>query len=168
MVQLAHLRPEATLQLVSDVSNDAIGVTRYLHHEAVPNSISLQRILSGAFRFFRSPLSFRPVIEGRQLIIFTNHYPLTCNQFTSDIRVLTGKDNTVTNTLSRLEVQAEAGVPTLHFEATAAAQENGVEIHNVHSSRTPLQLQKTLMCYCLLSLRRNMSTRTRGLSSRSF
>lgn len=53
-----------------------------------------------------------------------------------------GKDNNVDDASTPLEVYAIADVPTLDFEALAAARENDAELRTMRFSRVALQLLK--------------------------
>lgn len=79
---------------------------------------------------------FQHIVDRRHLDIFTNHKPITCesmlpnakyldreicqleyvNNFTSNIRLLAGKDNIVADALARLAIHAIAGALFPFFE----------------------------------------------------
>lgn len=132
--------------------------TRFLHYEAVTNWISFSTFGREIIGIFEALRHFRPMADGLQLTIFTDHKLLTwkllsssakyldrkiCQlenvcQCTLDIWLLAGKNNMVADALSRLKIYAIADLPNLFFEAMAAAQENDVELHNMSSSHKAL------------------------------
>jgi cleavage and polyadenylation specificity factor subunit 1 len=93
---------------------------------------------------YKAVQHFRHMLEARHFTILTDHKPLTfafhqkrdkCSprqfnhldfiaQFTTDIRHISGRDNIVTDTLSRVEVIT---APVTH-EALATAQANNEEL----------------------------------------
>ena len=105
--------------------------------------------------------NFRHMLEARDFFVFTDHKPLTfafkqkpekasprqarhldyIGQFTTDIRHLPGKDNTVADALSRIE---ETSAATLDYEALAHSQQTDEELKQylTHDSSSGLQLKK--------------------------
>jgi cleavage and polyadenylation specificity factor subunit 1 len=101
---------------------------------------------------------FRHMLEARHFTILTDHKPLTfafqqkrdncsprqfnhldyISQFTTDIRHISGRDNIVADTLSRVESVASPATP----EALAAAQDEDKELSSLLSGTTALRLQK--------------------------
>ena len=101
---------------------------------------------------------FRHMLEARHFTILTDHKPITfafqqkrdncsprqfnhldyISQFTTDIRHISGRDNIVADTLSRVESVASPATP----EAIAAAQEQDEELDTLLSGTTALRLQK--------------------------
>lgn len=93
---------------------------------------------------------FRKMFEGREMVIYTDHKPLTfaiakppsdndtprrirqllfISEFTTDIRHISGKNNTVADALSRIETIT---CPTaIDYAQLAAAQERDSEIPNL-------------------------------------
>jgi cleavage and polyadenylation specificity factor subunit 1 len=104
---------------------------------------------------------FRHMLEARHFVIFTDHKPLTfafsqkrdkcsprqfnhldfISQFTTDIRHVSGKENMVANTLSRVKVIT---TPVTH-DALAAAQNDDEELRALLVSRTSLRLDKLII-----------------------
>lgn len=101
---------------------------------------------------------FRCAVEGRHFAIYTDHKPITfafqqklekCSprqfrhldfigQFTTDIRHISGKDNIVADTLSRVEEIAR----TVTDNELAQAQSTDEELKNLLNSSTALKLRK--------------------------
>jgi cleavage and polyadenylation specificity factor subunit 1 len=101
---------------------------------------------------------FRHMLEARHFTILTDHKPITfafqqkrdncsprqfnhldyISQFTTDIRHISGRDNIVADTLSRVESVASLATP----EALAAAQDEDKELTTLLSGTTALQLQR--------------------------
>lgn len=112
---------------------------------------------------------FRKMFEGRQLIIFTDHKPLIhafsklkkdnseiprrtrqiifISEFTSDIRYISGPDNIVADTLSRIETIT---CPTsIDFEQLADAQLTDEYLQfTVNNSDSNITLRKIHLPYC--------------------
>jgi cleavage and polyadenylation specificity factor subunit 1 len=100
---------------------------------------------------------FRHMLEARHFTILTDHKPITfafqqkrdncsprqfnhldyISQFTTDIRHISGRDNIIADTLSRVEYVASLATP----EALAAAQDDD-ELNTLLSGTTALQLQR--------------------------
>lgn len=115
---------------------------------------------------------FRHILEGRHFVIFTDHKPLTSamnvnadkyasreirhldyiSQFTTDIRHVKGKDNTVADTLSRTDINALED-DTLSQDLIADAQKADNTLPDI-IERTSLRLKefpspfsdRTLLC----------------------
>lgn len=101
---------------------------------------------------------FRPMLEARHFTIFTDHKPLTfafaqkndkcsprqfrhldfISQFTTDIRHVSGKDNIVADSLSRIE---SVSTP-INFSALARSQETDPELRNLLDHGSVLRLVK--------------------------
>jgi cleavage and polyadenylation specificity factor subunit 1 len=103
---------------------------------------------------------FQHALEGRSFIAFTDHQPLVeamhkvslpasarqqrhlafVSEFTTDIRHVSGKCNSVADTLSRLDVSAVC--LGLNYADLAAAQNTSAEVTASHTAITNLKLQK--------------------------
>lgn len=103
---------------------------------------------------------FRYMVEARTFSIYTDHKPLTyafstrrdnCSprqyryldyiaQFTTDIRFISGKDNAVADTLSRIEELTL--LPVIDYQSLARDQEVDTELQNLLSNGSSLDLQK--------------------------
>jgi len=104
---------------------------------------------------------FRHKLEARHFTIMTDHKPLTfaflqkrdkcsprqfnhlvfISQFTNDIRLISGQENIVADTLSRV---GAITVPVTH-DALAASQADDEEMRALLVSTTALQLEKFLI-----------------------
>lgn len=110
------------------------------------------------------------MLEGRNFTIYTNHKPIIyafkqdpshsspgqsrhiqyIAQFSTDIRHIAGKDNTVADALSRVEEIQTA----LNLEELSKAQEEDTEIQEILKGNSSLKLQKVkipgsnLTLYC--------------------
>ena len=122
---------------------------------------------------------FRYLLEGRHFTVFTDHKPLEkaltqkyeklsprqinqltfIAQFTDDIRHISGKDNIVADTLSRLcNIQYPEAI---NFEAIAAAQSDDPELKQLlESNETSLQFQKLNIPNCNQYIYCDTSTNT--------
>ena len=117
------------------------------------------------------------MLEARHFTILTDHKPLTfafqqkrdkCSprqfnhldfiaQFTTDIRHISGQDNIVADTLSRVEVITAP----VTLEALAAAQADDEELRELLVSTTALQLEKVLIPGTSVELYCDTSSKTR-------
>jgi hypothetical protein len=104
---------------------------------------------------------FRHILEARHFVIFTDHKPITyafqqkrdkCSprqynhldfveQFTTDMRHISGQDNVVANALSRVESITVTPSP----DALAVSQEDDGELRALLASDTALRLEKQQM-----------------------
>ena len=105
---------------------------------------------------------FRHSVEGRLFCIYTDHKPLTysfnttpdryspreirhldyISQFTTDIRHISGKENTVADALSRYGVNTVSTPAQIDFAKIARAQEEDEELQQLQSSTSSLQFEK--------------------------
>lgn len=116
---------------------------------------------------------FRHMVEARHFVVYTDHKPIcyafherkhNCSprqyrhldyisQFTTDIRHISGKDNVVADTLSRVD---ELTGP-INFADLAQAQENDPELAKYLSDQSSLRLEKRecsesrILLYCDIS-----------------
>ena len=132
---LVHPVRNATLSITTDASDVAIAGVLHQHHRGrlEPLSFFSRRLSDAETRYstfdrellavFASVMKFRHIIDGRRLIIYTDHKPLTTSitkpsststwparaerqlllisQFTTDIRHVEGEANKVADALSR-------------------------------------------------------------------
>ena len=122
---------------------------------------------------FRSVKHFRHILEGRRFTLFTDHKPLVdmmqkptecwslmqsrhlaaISEFTMDIQHIKGKNNSVADALSRIDLnQVSLGID---FKAMAISQSNDPETHACRTALTGLNLvdipisreaEHTLLC----------------------
>lgn len=104
---------------------------------------------------------FRHMLEARHFTVFTDHKPLSfafsdrknncsprqyrhldyISQFTTDIRHISGRDNVVADTLSRIEeIQ-----PAIDYDELAKSQSSDSELANLLNDETSLRLKKIAM-----------------------
>lgn len=101
---------------------------------------------------------FRFMLEGRHFVVYTDHRPLSyaflyrkdncsprqqrhldyISQFTTDVRHISGKDNVVADTLSRVD----AVHTPIDFNDLALSQQNDPEIVKYLNNESSLRLQK--------------------------
>lgn len=161
-VTLSHPLPDTTLALSTDASSSCVGAVlqqRVNDHweplgyyskkmsEAQQKYSAYDREL---LAIYMSVQYFRKMFEGRQLIIFTDHKPLTyafnrksseketprrtrhlsyISEFTTDIRHISGTDNVVADALSRIEVIT---CPTsINYEELAIEQSKDTELQSL-------------------------------------
>lgn len=119
---------------------------------------------------------FRYFVEGRKFHIKTDHKPLTfavgsvsdkwtprqtrhlsyIAEFTTDIRHISGKDNSAADAMSRIEINAAAKPIPLNYEQIARDQESDEEVQAYRTAITGLQISniplqgssKTILCDC--------------------
>ncbi|GBM98541.1 Retrovirus-related Pol polyprotein from transposon 297 [Araneus ventricosus] len=138
---LAHRNSEAKLLLVVDASNTE---SRYSTYDRE------------LFAVYSSVKHFRHFLEGRDFIIYTNHKPLTfafqktgdktsprqqrhlefISQFGTDIRCISGIQNTVADALSRID---EISIPSeIDYEEIARAQTDDEELLTLQGANSNL------------------------------
>lgn len=182
---LTHQKPDASLSLVTDASDGAVGAVLQQYTESgwqlfhyfqnkwrQPNHVTVRRELLAVYLGVKP---FRHFLEGRQFHIMTDHKPLTyaltsnsslytpremrqkaiIAEYTSDIRFITGKENTVADALSWIGLNnVKNSQPIINFRELATAQRLDQELLHLRSSSTALLLQdieipkcdKTLVC----------------------
>ncbi|CAK1602576.1 unnamed protein product [Parnassius mnemosyne] len=119
---------------------------------------------------------FRHMLEARNFIVYTDHKPISfafherkrncsprqyrhldyISQFTTDIRHISGKDNVVADTLSRVEV-LEAPID---LEALAKSQVSDPELEKLIREGSSLRLEKLTIPGSRISLYCDVSTPT--------
>ena len=128
---------------------------------AEQNYSAFDRELLAAYLAIRH---FRYFLEGRCFTLFTDHKPLTfaiskisdpwsprqqrhlayVSEFTTDVRHIEGKSNTVADTLSRGEISAiSSPQPGVDYKAMAAAQRTDASITAVPTATTGLVIRWT-------------------------
>lgn len=186
---LAHPHHSVPLALMCDASNTCAGAVlqQYIDNAWQPLGYFSKKFSDAQVKyscFDRELLSiylavkhFRKTFEGRQLIIYTDHKPLTyaftkingnnetprrtrqiifISEFTTDIRHISGNFNVVADALSRID---EIACPTtLDYERLAAAQDKDSAIQtllqqqNLHFKKVTLPTSnKQIYCECSTS-----------------
>ena len=153
-VLIAHPSHKATYAIFCDASDKAAGAVlqQYIDKTWQPLGYFSKKFTDAQTRYstydrelqamYMAIKHFRKMVEGRQLIIFTDHKPLTyaiqkkssttetprrtrqllfISEFTTDIRHVSGKQNIVADALSRIEtINCPA---TLNYEEIAKSQQ---------------------------------------------
>lgn len=169
---LAHPHSSVPLALFCDASNTCAGAVlqQYVNKSWQPLGYYSKKFSATQQKYstydrellsiYMSMKHFRKMFEGRELIVFTDHKPLTyalnkttsdsetprrarqllfVAEFTSDIRHISGKDNIVADALSRIETIA---CPTsIDYELLSKAQKEDTELPSL-LQQTNLQLKK--------------------------
>lgn len=167
---LAHPDCRATLALVTDASDKAIGaVLQQLKDDAWQPLAFFSRKLSPSqtkyspydrelLAIYEAVKYFRHMLEARHFIVYTDHKPISfafherrkncsprqyrhldfISQFTTDIRHISGKDNVVADTLSRIE---ELETP-VNLEHLAQGQATDLELAKLLSEGSSLKFEQ--------------------------
>ena len=176
--RLSHPVPDAPLSIQVDASDSGVGgvLQQHVGGEWVPLSFFSKTLKPAETRystFGRELLAcylairhFRHSVEGRKLILFTDHRPLISavgsgsdryapretrhldfvSQYTTDLRHVPGRDNPVADALSRTVAVLTAPQPPLQdFDALAAAQREDDELQAFLASRHSLSLRDVPM-----------------------
>ena len=119
--------PQMHLTLTTDASDAGVGaIYRILFSQAFTNTEKVQYLFTRVAGHILGRQAFQNLLEGRDFVIYTDHKPLTTvmrtnsdkytpweirhldylSQFSTDIRHVKGKDNTVADTLSWTEIHA--------------------------------------------------------------
>jgi cleavage and polyadenylation specificity factor subunit 1 len=165
-ILLAHPHPTAPLALVTDASTTAMGAVLQRVQDVWQPLAFFSRKVNPAqqkYSAYDRDLRGREVLPShagaRHFSILTDHKPLTfafhqkrdkcsphqfnhldiISQFTKDIRHISGQDNIVADTPSRVEV---INAPVTH-DGIAAPQANDDELRTLLVSTTALQLKKS-------------------------
>ena len=165
---LAHPKPNALTNIMTDASNSAVGAVlqQYVDGQWQPISFFSKKLQPAETRystFDRELLAiylaikhFCYFLEGRTFHVLTDHKPLTfafnaradrhtprqcrhldyISQFTTDLRHVRGVDNSVADTLSRIEANAllQDTPPVVDFSVMAKAQRTDPELQNLLSN----------------------------------
>lgn len=175
---LAHPAPEAALAIFSDASDQAAGAVLQQHINGLWQPLGyFSKKFSDAQRnystFDRELLAiymavkhFRKMFEGRSLIIFTDHKPLTyvlqkspsatetprrarqlmfISEFTTDIRFISGAENFVADCLSRNPVDSIMCPTTIDYDKIAEAQERERDIIRQLEGQSNLSFKQVAM-----------------------
>lgn len=199
---LAHPDCSAPLALVVDASQKAIGAvlqqqTRKSWEPLAFYSKKLTEPQQKWSAYDRELLAmyqavryFRPMLEARDFIIFTDHKPLSCAasqrrnncsprqfnqlefilQFTSDIRHISGEQNIVADCLSRVD----SVTATIDFASLSRAQEEDEELSGLLQGGSSLRLEKLLIpgtqttLYCDISTGRSRPYLTTAFRRQAF
>ena len=158
---LAHPVSDAPLSIAVDASSTGVGAVLQQHHEGAwqplaffsrsltPTETRYSTFGRELLALYLSVRHFRHAIEGRALVVYTDHKPLVraigspsdrhspretrhldyVAQFCTDVRHVPGRDNVAPDTLSRTVAMLLAPQPPLDdFEALAGAQREDAEL----------------------------------------
>jgi hypothetical protein len=172
---LAHPHSSVPLALFTDASNTCAGAVlqQYVNKIWQPLGYFSKKFSTTQQKYstydrellaiYLSMKHFRKIFEGRQLIIFTDHKPLTyalrkatsdsetprrsrqllfIAEFTTDIRHISGKNNIVADALSRVETISCPS--TIDYEQLARAQNEDTDLPTL-LQQPNLQLKKIKM-----------------------
>ncbi|CAH8534467.1 unnamed protein product [Dicrocoelium dendriticum] len=174
---LVHLDPKAPLQLTVDASDAAVGGELYpvafFSKKLQPAERRYSTFSRELLAIYLNVRHFRHYLEGRTFTIFTDHKPLTyvlrsasdrlspretrqldyISQFTSDIRHLSGVNNTVADALSRAEINTLLEHSPIDLQELATTQHQDKQflqqLRETNLQVKPIQLPDSsdvLMC----------------------
>lgn len=174
---LAHPSHNAPIALMTDASDKCAGAVlqQYVHNKWQPLGYFSKSLSSAQVKYstydrellaiYMAVKHFRKMFEGRHLIIFTDHKPLTyainktssdsetprrarqlmyISEFTSDIRHISGQNNIVADSLSRINTETITCPTTIDYKQLATAQERDSTIRNL-MKQSNLQLKRILV-----------------------
>ncbi|BHF67170.1 hypothetical protein SprV_0301019500 [Sparganum proliferum] len=156
---LAHPRADAQLTLMTDASSTAVA-SGFLLEEAKPSRDPLQCLRPRTARRLPIHSALRHFLEGRELVVLTDHKPLVfalraspdryspreirhldfISQFSCDIQHVHGKENVVADALSRIEM-ASITTDAIDFTLMAEAQRSDDELSQYRHDDSSLRLQ---------------------------
>lgn len=172
---LAHPSHHASLALFCDASDNSAGAVlqQYIDESWQPLGYYSKKFTDAQKKYstfdrellaiYMAVKHFRKTFEGRHLVIFTDHKPLTfvmsktnqnsetqrrtrqllfISEFTTDIRHVSGKQNIVADTLSRIETISCPS--TINYTDIASAQEKDSNIEKL-SQQTNINLKKIII-----------------------
>lgn len=152
-VTLSHPLPDANLSLMSDASNTSIGAVLqqqvdnnwrplgYFSRKLTQTEMNYSTYDRELLAIYMAIRHFKNLVEGRQIIVFTDHKPLIyafsklnsdkesprrirqlsyISEFSTDIRFISGNQNVVADALSRIET---INCPTILDYAALAQQQ---------------------------------------------
>ena len=183
---LAHPNPSTKLALFIDASVIAIGAAlqqrvcdawkplAFYSHKLSPAQQKYSPYDCGLLAVYEAIKYFRPMVEGRHFVIFTDHKPLTyafqqrrdkCSprpfrhlkyigQFSTDFRHVSGQDNVVADTLSR----ANSVTTPLDYHSLARSQDQDAELLDILQRGSALQLERVHIPGTDVSMYCDMST----------
>ena len=180
---LNHPKPDVThYQLVSDAFQYAVGAALHqmIDNKAIPISFFSKKLTATETRYstfdrkllaaYLAVLNFRPFIEGRNIVLFTDHKPLqsafsseradksdkqqrqlsVLTEYLSDVQYIHGNQNIVADSLSRC-VNAVTCDPC-DLLALAEAQDTDSEMTNYRDKLTAYPLKENVVIWCDKSL----------------
>lgn len=190
---LAHPSHEATLAIFSDASDNSAGAVlqQYVNKKWQPlgyfskkfsdtqrNYSTFDRELLAIYMAIKH---FRKTFEGRNLIVFTDHKPLSyvlqkkpspsetprrarqlmfIAEFTTDIRHISGKDNIVADALSRITIDSVTCPTSIDYHKIAEAQDRDSNNIKQLSKQSNLSIKQVTMPMTHLPIYCEASTST--------
>lgn len=157
-------------------TNDAWQPLAFFSRKLSPSQVKYSPYDRELLAIYEAIKYFRHMLEARHFIIYTDHKPISfafherkknCSprqyrhldyiaQFTTDIRHISGKDNVVADTLSRIESLEQP----IDLEALAKSQATDAELHKLITEGSSLRLEKLTLPGCRTPLYCDVSTPT--------
>lgn len=192
-VMLAYPLPTVPISLYADASNTCIGAVlqQFAEGNWKPLAYFSKKLTGAQMKYstydkellavYLSVQHFRYLHEGRELIVFTDHKPLTyafskinsdnnkeiprrtrqllfISEFTTDIRHVQGKDNVVADALSRIETVDCQNI-AIDYTLISKAQENDSELKTLlQNSHDKMQFKRIMMPNCDYNIYCEIST----------